>query len=60
MALAAVRSKAGVLLLLNHCLLLLQLFVGALCLVLFLLFSNLCSFNFAIALVGKRDLVALP
>ena len=43
---AVVRSKTVVLLLLNHCLLLLQLFVGSLCLVLVLLCSTQCPFYF--------------
>ena len=41
-----------------HCLLLLPLFVGVVCLGLVLLFSTLCS-SFAISLMGKRKLVAL-
>ena len=32
---------------------------GGLCLVLVLLFSNLCPSNFTIILIGKRELVAL-
>ena len=40
MTLVAVRSKAVVLLLLSHCLLLLPLFVGVLCFILVLLCSN--------------------
>ena len=52
---AAVRSKAVVLLLfLIHCLLLLPLFVGVLCLVLVLIFSTLCPFSFAIISLGKN------
>ena len=47
-------------LLLIHCLLLLPLFVGVLCLVLVLLSSTLCPSSFAIILMGKRELVALP
>ena len=54
----AVHFKVVVLLLLlNHCLLLLPLFVGDLCLVLVLLFSNLCPSSFAIILMGKCELV---
>ena len=34
-------------------------FVGALCLVLVLLFSTLCPSSFAIILMGKRELLAL-
>ena len=41
-----------------HCLLLLPLFVRALCLVLVLLFNALCP-SFAIILMGKRKLVGL-
>ena len=46
-------------LLLIHCLLLLPLFVGMLCLVLDLLYSTLCPSSFAIILVVKGNLVAL-
>ena len=56
---AAVRSRSVVLLLLIHCLLLLPLFVGVLCLVLVLLFSTLCPSSVAITLMGKRESVAL-
>ena len=59
MALAAVCSKAVVLLLLINCLLLLWLFVKVLCLVLVLLCSTLCPYSFAIITIGKRELVAL-
>ena len=52
-------TKAVVLLLLIHCLLLLPLFVVVLCLVLVLLFSTLSPSSFAIILMGKRELVAL-
>ena len=56
----AVHSKVVVLLLLLiHCLLLLPLFVGELCLVLVLLFSTLCPSSFVIILMGKREVVAL-
>ena len=56
----AIHSKVVVLLLLLiHCLLLLPLFVGDLCLVLVLLFSTLCPSSFVIILMGKRDVVAL-
>ena len=58
MALAVVRAKAVVLLLLIHCLLLLPLFVEILCLVLVLLFSTLCPSSFAIILMGKRGLAS--
>ena len=51
-------SKAVVLLLLIHCLLLLSLFVAVLCLILILLFRTLCP-SFAIILMEKRELVAL-
>ena len=53
MASAAVRFKTVVLLLFMHCLLLLPLFMGVLCLVLVLLCSTLCSS------LAKRELVAL-
>ena len=53
MALAAVRSKVMVLLLLINFLMFLPLFVGFLCLVLVLL----CLSSFAISLTRKRDLV---
>ena len=59
MALAAARSKAVVLLLSIHCLLLLPLFVGVLCLVLVLLFNTLCPSSLAIIFMGKRELVVL-
>ena len=59
MASAAVHSKAVVLLLMIHCLLLLPLFLGFLCLVLVLLPSTLCPSSVAITLMGKRELVAL-
>ena len=59
MAYAAVRSKAVVLLLLIHCLLVLSLFVGVLSLVLVLLFSTLCPSSFATILMGQRESVAL-
>ena len=59
MHLAAVRSKAVILLLWIHCLLLLPLFVGVLCSVFILLFSTLCPSSFAIILMVKRELVAL-
>ena len=42
-----------------HCLLVLSLLVGVLCLVLVLIFSTLCPSSFAIILIGKRELVAL-
>ena len=52
--------KAVVLLSLMHYLLLLQLFMGALSLILpVLLFHTLCPSMFAIILMGKRELVAL-
>ena len=54
MAKHAVRSKAMVLLLLIHYLLLLPLFVGVLCLVHVLLYSTLCPSSVAIILMGKR------
>ena len=47
MALAAVRSKVLVLLLLIHCLLLLPLFVGVMCLVLDLMCNICVLFNLA-------------
>ena len=59
MAKAAVRFTAVVLLLLIYCLLLLPLFVGALCLVRVLLFSTLCHSSFSTILMGKRELVVL-
>ena len=59
MAKAAVRFTAVVLLLLIYCLLLLPLFVGALCLVRVLLFNTLCHSSFATILMGKRELVVL-
>ena len=43
-----------VVLLLNHCLLLLPLYVGVLCLVLVLLLSTFRSSGFAIIMVGMR------
>ena len=52
---AAVRAKAVVLLFLIYCLLFLPLFVGALCLVLVLLFRTLCPSSFAIILIGVRE-----
>ena len=55
---AAVRSKAVIMLLLVYCLLLLPLFVMALCLVIVLLFSSLCPSSFAIILMRKTELVA--
>ena len=55
MAYVAARSKAVVLLLLIHCLLLIPLFVGVLCLVLVLLFSTLCPSGVAINLIEKRE-----
>ena len=55
----AVRSKAMVLLLLILCSLLLQLFVGILCLVLVLFFSTLSPSSFATILMGSRELVPL-
>ena len=51
---AAIRSKAVVLLLLIHCLFLLQLSVGVLRLVIVLLFSTLCPSSFAVIMIGKR------
>ena len=42
-----------------HCLLVLSLLVGVLCLVLVLIFSTLCLSSFAIILIRKRELVAL-
>ena len=45
-------------LLLIHCLLLLPLFVGVLCLVVVLLFITLCPSSFAIIFMGKREPVA--
>ena len=54
MALVAVRSKAAVLLLLIHCLVLLQLFWSLLCYAVLSVFSS-----FAIILMRKRELVAL-
>ena len=56
---AAIRSKAVVLLLLIHCLLVLPLFVGVLCWVLHLLFSTLAPSSFAIILMGMKEVVAL-
>ena len=44
---------------LTHCLLLLPLFVGVLCLVIVLIFGTLCPSSFAITLMGKRELVAV-
>ena len=58
MALVAERSKAAVLLMVMHCLLVLPLFDGVLCLVLVLFFSIL-SPSFAVILMGKRKLSAL-
>ena len=55
LALTAVRSKAVVLLLMIYCLLLLPLFVGALCLVRVLLLSTSSHSSFAIILMGKRE-----
>ena len=52
MAYNAVNSKAVVLLLLIHCLLLLSLFVGIICV---LSFSTLWPSSFAITLMGKRE-----
>ena len=46
-------------LLLIHCLLLLPMYVGVLCLVLVLLFSTLYQSSYEIILMGKRELVAL-
>ena len=58
-ALAAVRSKAMVLLLLIYCLMYFPLFVGALCLYLFC-YALLCVHSsLAIILKRKRKLVAL-
>ena len=54
MVYAAVRSKAVVLLLLIHSLLLLPLFTEALCLAFVLLFSALCPSCVAITLIGRR------
>ena len=61
MAYAAGHSKTVVLPSLIHCLLLLQLFVGVLCLVLVLVFNTLIPSrpSVAIALMGKKELVAL-
>ena len=53
MAKATVRSKAEVLLLLIHCLLLLSLLVGALCLVFVLLNITLCPSGFAMSLCAS-------
>ena len=59
MTLAAFRSKAGVLLLFIHCLLLLSFGVGVLCWVLVLcLFLGVLS-SLAIVLLRKRKLVVL-
>ena len=58
MAKAAARSNAVVLLSLMHCLLLLPLFLGLMCLVYVLLMSALCPSSFAIILMEKRGLVA--
>ena len=52
---AAVHSKAMILLLLVHYLLLLPLFVGVLCLVLVLLYSTLGPSSFAIIMMPKRE-----
>ena len=49
-------ARTVVLLLLIHCLLLLSLFVGVLCLVLVLLFSTFCHSSVAITLVKKREI----
>ena len=46
-------------LLLMYCLLLLPLFVGAMCLVLVLLFSTLLPSSLPIILIAKKELVAL-
>ena len=54
MAEFAVRFKAVVLLLLNHCLLLLQLFVGFCVLPFFCYAVLIVLFNFVIILMGKR------
>ena len=58
-ALAAVRSKAVVLLLLIYCLMYFSLFVGILCLSVFCYASLCVHFSFAIILKRKRKLVAL-
>ena len=60
MALTAECSKAAVLLLFIHYLLLLPLFVGVLCLVVVLLCSTLCNFWFCNPPAGEgmRELVA--
>ena len=42
-----------------HCLLLLPLFVGVLCLVIVMVFGSLSPSSFAITLMGKGELVAL-
>ena len=42
-----------------HCLWLLPLFVGVLCLVIVMVFSTLSPSSFAITLMGKRELLAL-
>ena len=55
----AVHFKAAILLLFIYCLLLLKLFVGALCLVFVLLISTLCHTSFAVNLMRKRELVVL-
>ena len=55
----SVRSKAGVLLLLNDCFLSLQLFVGVLYLIHDLFFSTECPSSFVIILIGVGELVAL-
>ena len=51
---AAVYSKVVVLLLLNHCLLLLPLFVAVPCFVNVLLFSMLCPSRFAAILMREQ------
>ena len=59
MVLAAVPSKAVVLLFSIHYLLLPPLFVGVLCFVLVLLFVKLCPSGFAIILIVNRELFSL-
>ena len=53
MASAAVHSKTVVLLLIIHCLVLLLLFVGLLCI------HSCCASSFAIISLGKREMVTL-
>ena len=53
MAKAVVRSKAVVLLFLIHCILLLPVFMWALCLDIGVLFTTLCASNVAFSLIEK-------